>query len=266
MRITPRAVALALVLSLVAGCGSTSDEASPDAGAAGTSAPGSTAPAASDPDAPLAVDEVTETFVDRVAPDRRRRRDRRPVPERTIRLASCTPPAAVRTPCSSWRTAHPATPTSTPSRSRSGPPTASSSRHPAFPLTNRDVPGALRNFPDVVNQPGDVSFVIDQVLAANEDPDSPLHGLVDPEAIGMVGHSLGGATTWAVAFNTATRDERIDSATVFAGLTLAMPGGEFAYDSGLPLLVMHGDADDVPIDMDHRRPTSRRRRRSGSSR
>ena len=29
-----------------------------------------------------------------------------------------------------------------------------------------------------------------------------------------------------------------------------MPGGEFAFDSGLPLLVMHGDADDVPIDMD----------------
>jgi dienelactone hydrolase len=121
---------------------------------------------------------------------------------------------------------------------------------PEFPLTNRDVPGARSNFTDVANQPGDVSFVIDQVLAAGEDPESPLHGLVDPEAIGAVGHSLGGATTWAVAFHTTVRDDRIDAATVFAGLTLPIPGGELDLGSGLPLLVLHGDADDVPIDMD----------------
>jgi dienelactone hydrolase len=121
---------------------------------------------------------------------------------------------------------------------------------PTFPLTHREVPGARGNAVDVANQPGDVSFVIDQVLAANDDPSSPLHGMVDPDAIGVVGHSLGGATTWAVSFNTATRDERIDSAVIFAGLTLPMPGGEFELDSGLPLLVLHGDRDDVPIDLD----------------
>ena len=48
----------------------------------------------------------------------------------------------------------------------------------------------------------------------------------------------------------ATRDDRVDSVTIFAGLTLDIPGGTFAYDSGLPLLVLHGDADDVPIGMD----------------
>lgn len=121
---------------------------------------------------------------------------------------------------------------------------------PTFPLTNRDVPGALGNVGDVVHQPGDVSFVIDQVLAANDDPASPLHGLVDPDAVGVVGHSLGGATTWAVAFDTATRDDRIDSAVVFAGLTMPMPGGELDLDTGLPLLVLHGDADDVPLQWD----------------
>ena len=121
---------------------------------------------------------------------------------------------------------------------------------PAFPLTNRDVPGGMGNIGDVANQPGDVSFVIDEVLAAGEDPESPLHGIVDPEAVGVVGHSLGGATTWAVAFDTATRDDRIDSAVIFAGLTIDMPGGERNLDSGLPLLVMHGDADDVPMDLD----------------
>ncbi len=120
----------------------------------------------------------------------------------------------------------------------------------AFPLTNREVPGARENVGDVVNQPGDVSFVIDEVLAANDDPASPLHGLVDPEAIGVVGHSLGGATTWAVSFNTATRDERIDSTVIFAGLTIPMPGGEYEFDSGLPLLVFHGDEDDLVADLD----------------
>lgn len=121
---------------------------------------------------------------------------------------------------------------------------------PTFPLTNGDVPGALANVGDVVNQPGDVSFVIDEVLEANEDPSSPLHGLVDADAIGVVGHSLGGATTWAVAFDTATRDERIDSVVIFASFTMPMPEGELDLDSGLPLLVLHGDADDVPIDSD----------------
>ena len=121
---------------------------------------------------------------------------------------------------------------------------------PAFPLTNRTVPGVEGNLADVANQPGDVSFVIDEVLAADEDPSSPLHGLVDAAAVGVVGHSLGGATTWAVSFNTATRDERIDSAVIFAGLTLPMAGGEFDFDSGLPLLVLHGDRDDLALDAD----------------
>ena len=119
-----------------------------------------------------------------------------------------------------------------------------------FPLTNREVPGALANLGDVANQPGDVSFVIDEVLAANDDPASPLHGVVDPEAIGVVGHSLGGATTWAVSFNPPTRDERIDSTVIFAGVTLPMAGEAFEFDSGLPLLVLHGDKDDLPIDSD----------------
>lgn len=121
---------------------------------------------------------------------------------------------------------------------------------PAFPLTNWEVPGAGNNIADFPNQPGDVSFVIDEVLAASADPASPLHGVVDPDAIGVVGHSLGGATTWAVAFDTATRDERIDSVVIFASFTIDIEGGELVLDSGLPLLVMHGDADDVPLERD----------------
>jgi len=46
-----------------------------------------------------------------------------------------------------------------------------------------------------------------------------------------------------VAFNTATRDSRVTSAIVLTAFVLPMPGGTFAFDSGLPLLVEHGDAD-----------------------
>ncbi|WP_421118608.1 alpha/beta hydrolase family protein [Aquihabitans daechungensis] len=120
---------------------------------------------------------------------------------------------------------------------------------PAFPLTNDQNPTQEDNLLDVNNQPDDVSFVIDEVLAANEDEDSALHGLVDPDAIGAVGHSLGGATTWAASFHTGKGDDRIDSTVIFAGVVIEMEGGELDFADGPPLLVFHGDADDVPMDM-----------------
>ncbi len=112
---------------------------------------------------------------------------------------------------------------------------------PAFPLSNDEVPGES-TFADLPEQPGDISFVIDHVLAANEDPDDPLFGTVDPDHIGVAGLSLGGATTYGVAFNDCCRDDRPIAAMVLDGARLAV-GGEFEMASGLPLLVMHADGD-----------------------
>jgi dienelactone hydrolase len=112
---------------------------------------------------------------------------------------------------------------------------------PAFPLSNDEVPGEP-TFADLAEQPGDISFVIDQVLAANEDPDDPLYGTVDPEHIGVAGLSLGGATTYGVAFNDCCCDDRPIAAMILDGARLAV-GGEFQMDSGLPLLIMHADED-----------------------
>ncbi len=240
------AVALALGLVVVTACGASDDGA---AETTTTVTPGTTEPATSEPDPPFVVDEVTETFVD---------------PSRPTDAGGETAALPART--NPTRIVHPAGggpyPLLVMAHGASGHPDEYAEQIPVwaadgfvvaapeFPLTNRDVPGAISNFADVANQPGDLSFVIDEVLAASDDPDSPLDGLVDPEAIGVVGHSLGGATTWAVGCNTATRDDRIDSTVIFAALTFPMPGGEYEYDSGLPLLVLHGDADDVPIDMD----------------
>lgn len=63
-----------------------------------------------------------------------------------------------------------------------------------------------------VNRPADIRFVIDQLLALNNDSTSFLHGLIDPERIGMSGHSFGGLTTLRVT----AMDSRI-----VAGLALA---------------------------------------------
>jgi dienelactone hydrolase len=233
------------VLLALQGCGGSSDDGQPAAAVGETTT--AVVPA---PDEPLELDELTETFVDTSRPT--------PAgaevparPERTLVTRIVHPAEGGPYPLivmSHGVNGHPDEYRETlPTWAAEGFVVAA----PAFPLSNRDVPGGPSNAVDVLDQPGDVSFVIDQVLALSADESSPLHGLVDPESVGVVGHSLGGATTWAVAYNTATRDERVDSAVVFAGLTIDMPGGTFDYGSGLPLLVLHGDADDVPIEMDH---------------
>ena len=114
---------------------------------------------------------------------------------------------------------------------------------PAFPLSNDEVPGEP-TFTDLAEQPGDVSFVLDQVLAANQVEGDPLHGRFDPDHIGVAGLSLGGATTYGLAFNDACRDERPVAAVVLDGARLSV-GGELRLGSGLPLLIVHADEDYV---------------------
>jgi dienelactone hydrolase len=107
---------------------------------------------------------------------------------------------------------------------------------PAFPLTNERVPGADNNWMAVANQPGDVSFVIDEILVRNATT-------IRPDRIGAGGLSLGGATTYAVAFDDRGRDERIRAAVVLAGALIPV-GGEYDLDGHVPLLIIHGDHDE----------------------
>jgi dienelactone hydrolase len=237
-------VVSAAALLALAGCGSESDDDE-------TSDPSTPAGAEAEAqaEAPFEVEQITETYVDGTRPTDAGS-ETPAQPDRTVEATIVHPTSGGPYPLlvlSHGLTGHPE------EYEQSVPVWAADGFvvvRPAFPLTNADVPGAGQNVSDVVNQPGDVSFVIDEVLADAEDPEHPLHGLVDPEAIGVVGHSLGGATTWAVSFDSATRDDRIDSTVVFAGLTLPMPGGGLEPDSDHPLLVFHGDADDVPLDGD----------------
>jgi predicted dienelactone hydrolase len=111
---------------------------------------------------------------------------------------------------------------------------------PDYPLTNLAAPGGPRAG-DVLNQPGDVTFIIDSLLAFSNQAGHPLEGAIDEEAIGLTGHSLGGMTTVLATYGP-LRDPRVKAA-----LPMAAPAcliGAAAYETpAVPMLVMGGTAD-----------------------
>jgi dienelactone hydrolase len=111
---------------------------------------------------------------------------------------------------------------------------------PAFPLTN-DLAEGGAVVADFVNQPEDVSFVIDEIVRRSRVRGDELHGHVDRHRIGVAGLSLGGGTALAVTYNSCCRDRRVDAVISMAGFRLPFDG---VYDfSGVPLLEIHGDTD-----------------------
>jgi predicted dienelactone hydrolase len=105
---------------------------------------------------------------------------------------------------------------------------------PDYPLSNGRAPGGA-TVTDLANQPGDVRFVIDQMLATFGAP-------VDAARIGATGLSLGGSTTLLATFHPTFRDPRIGAALPIA------PGGcfftkRFFRTTKTPLLILHGDDD-----------------------
>jgi predicted dienelactone hydrolase len=112
---------------------------------------------------------------------------------------------------------------------------------PTFPLSNGQAPGGplLR---DYVNQPADVSFVIDQMLRLDNDDDSPYADLLRRKRIAAAGHSLGGITTLGL-LNDCCIDRRIDAYIPMSGVELPFPGGTYERERKAPVLLVHGDQD-----------------------
>jgi predicted dienelactone hydrolase len=113
---------------------------------------------------------------------------------------------------------------------------------PDFPLTNGAAPGGPR-IGDAVNQPGDVSFLIDSFLQFSAEPGNPLEGAIDETAIGLTGHSTGGLTAILATFGPLA-DPRVKATLPLAPLG-CMVGSEAYTDSHIPLLVIGGSADQV---------------------
>ena len=103
---------------------------------------------------------------------------------------------------------------------------------PAFPHTNDENPPPYL-IEDVANQPADVSFVLDELLA---------RGLGDPERVGVGGFSLGAETALAVGLHPRDADPRVRAVVAVAG-GLFHP--RFAADvlRPLPLLLVPGAED-----------------------
>ena len=117
---------------------------------------------------------------------------------------------------------------------------------PVFPLENADAPGGP-NEADLVNQPGDMSFVISRMLAATDSPSSMFSGLIAPTQIAVSGQSDGGDTALAVAYNPTYRDPRVKAAVILSGEEIPGVAG-FTFPAGSPpLLAMQGTADNINL-------------------
>jgi predicted dienelactone hydrolase len=110
---------------------------------------------------------------------------------------------------------------------------------PTFPLSS----GPGGQLADYANQPGDVSFVIDQLLDLPDD--DPLAGHLDPDQVGAAGHSLGAITTLGVSLNSCCADARLDAAVELSGVRLPFAGGQYDDLARVPFLAVHGGADRV---------------------
>jgi pimeloyl-ACP methyl ester carboxylesterase len=112
-----------------------------------------------------------------------------------------------------------------------------------YPLSSGGAPGGP-TVNDVLNQPGDVSFVLDHLLTRNSTEGDALFGLIDPQRIAAAGLSLGGLTTQLAAFHRDVRDPRITAAVSIAGPAVFLTP-EFFSTSDMPFMMIAGSADAI---------------------
>jgi predicted dienelactone hydrolase len=121
-----------------------------------------------------------------------------------------------------------------------------------YPLTGFGAPGGPQ-LADVVNQPGDVSFLITTLLARSTDPQDSLHNTIDPGQIAVAGVSLGGLTSLLAGFHRELRDPRIAAVVSIAGPTSILGPGFFA-GGNPPLLMVYGSGDAIVTYRDNALP------------
>jgi alpha-beta hydrolase superfamily lysophospholipase len=120
---------------------------------------------------------------------------------------------------------------------------------PVFPLENAYAPGGP-NEADLPNQPADMSFVITRLQAASQSASGPLSGLIDPREAAVAGHSDGGDTALAVAYERRRRDARVRAAIILSGAEIPGAAGVSFPPGSSALLATQGTADTVNLPSD----------------
>ena len=109
-----------------------------------------------------------------------------------------------------------------------------------YPLTAGGTRGGP-NADDLVNQPTDVSFLIDSVLQLAGD-DRPFAGNIDASRIALMGYSLGGITTTLATYHPRLRDERVAAAISIAGPSAGLVS-KFYETTDVPFMMIAGTLD-----------------------
>lgn len=115
---------------------------------------------------------------------------------------------------------------------------------PVFPLESSNAPGGP-NESDLPNQPGDMSYVISGMLHDAHTPGGPFAGLIDPSRVAVAGHSDGGDTALALAYDPSLRDSRVRAAVILSGAEIPQLGTFEFPRQGPPLLAAQGSADTI---------------------
>ncbi|HVM67698.1 MAG TPA: hypothetical protein VMU14_22685 [Acidimicrobiales bacterium] len=113
----------------------------------------------------------------------------------------------------------------------------------AMPLFPLETAGGPLDENDLVNEPGDITFVLDQVIAAGTAA-GVLHGMVDGNRVALVGHSDGGEAVLGAAYLPGQVDAR--ARVVVAGSAAGvLIGNHGASDIAHDVMVIQATADTI---------------------
>lgn len=110
-----------------------------------------------------------------------------------------------------------------------------------FPRTNCHV--ADPDEADLVNQPADLEYVIQQLDHMSSGPGGALSGLINPTRVAVAGHSDGGDTVAAMAGMSCCRYPQLRAAVVLAGAESQAFSGRWFSAPTAPMLFVQGTAD-----------------------
>jgi dienelactone hydrolase len=115
---------------------------------------------------------------------------------------------------------------------------------PVFPLENQNAPGGP-NENDLRNQPEDMSLVISSLQTPSDSAAARVSGMINFSKVAVSGHSDGGDTALAVAYDQPLRDTRVKAAVILAGAEDPFAPSFSMAASGPPLLAVQGTADGI---------------------